>query len=107
MRDDKKIPLTQQLGQLAAEFINTNSNKTSLITVTNTMLEKNMGKVVFFVSVFPPESAGAAVGFLMRNRGECKAYIKQHSNMKKIPHVEFMLDTGEKNRQRVDELLFE
>lgn len=101
------IPLTQQLAQLASEFVNLNSNRTSLITVTNIDFSMKSKIVTFYVSVYPKEAEGPAIGFLMRKRGECKEYIKQRSNMKQIPHVEFKIDEGEKNRQRVDELLSE
>ena len=103
----KDTPRTQQLQQLASEFIATQSNRTSLITVTDTNLTNRGSVVTFYVSVFPEEAEGPALGFLMRKRGECKEYIKQHSNGKHVPHVEFVLDTGEKKRQRVDELLSE
>lgn len=104
MRGNKE-PLIQQLGQFAADFIHSQSNKTSLITVTNTELDTTMQTVTFRVSVYPESAEKVAMGFLMRKRGDCKEYIKKHSKMKRVPHVEFVLDSGEKNRQRVDELL--
>ena len=103
----RNIALTLQLQELAAEFINTESNKTSLITITNTELSDSLDKVTFLVSVFPEEAEGPALGFLMRKRGECKQYLKERSSMNRIPHVEFAIDTGEKKRRRVDELLGE
>ncbi len=103
----RKNALALRLQELAAEFVNRESNKTSLITITRTELTKTLDKVFFYVSVYPEDAEGPALGFLMRKRGECKEYIKQKAPMARIPHVEFLLDTGEKNRQRVDELLSE
>jgi ribosome-binding factor A len=97
--------LSLQLQEIAADFVNMQSNKTSLITITNTELTKALDKVTFFVSVYPESAEGPAVGFLMRKRGECKQYIKSKSRINRVPHVEFALDTGEKNRLRVEELL--
>ena len=103
--NQRKETLTQHLQELAAAYVSLNSNRTSLITITNTKLTDHNGKVTFYVSVFPEEAEGPAIGFLMRNRGECKQYIKEKSRLNSVPHVEFALDEGEKNRQRVDELL--
>lgn len=105
--NQRHIILTQHLQELAAAYVNTQSNKTSLITITNTELAHSLDKIIFYVSVFPETAEGPAIGFLMRKRGECKQYLKDHSNMNRIPHVEFMIDEGEKSRRRVDELLSE
>jgi len=103
----RHIMLTQHLQELASEFINLHSNRTSLITITNTDLSTSFDKITFYVSVFPEDAEGPALGFLLRNRGECKKFIQEKSNVGRIPHIEFALDTGEKNRLRVDKLLSE
>jgi len=105
--NQRDITLAQHLKELAAEFVSMNSNRTSLITITNAELTGKNEKITFYVSVFPEEAEGPAIGFLMRKRGECKQYLKQKSRVQFVPHVEFALDSGEKNRQRVDELLSE
>lgn len=102
---DRKATLIQELQRLAAEFVSMQSNRKSLITITNTSLSRSGDEVVFQVSVFPEDAEGPALGFLMRKRGECKEYIRNNSRINHMPHVEFALDTGEKNRQKIDELL--
>lgn len=96
-----------QLKALASEFVNLHSNHTSLITVTDVRLSPTLERVTFLVSTYPETAEGAALGFLMRKRGECRAYLKEHAPLRRIPHVEFEIDTGEKHRQRVDALLRE
>lgn len=105
--NQRDITLTQHLKELAAEFVSLNSNRTSLITITNAELTGTCEKITFYVSVFPEEAEGPAIGFLLRKRGECKQYLKEKSRVQRIPHVEFAIDEGEKNRRRVDELLSE
>ena len=95
----------QQLQSVAADFVSLHSNRQSLITVTDAKLTDRRSTVTFYVSVFPEEAEGPAIGFLMRKRGECKQYLMDKTRNKTIPHVEFALDEGEKNRQRVDQLL--
>jgi ribosome-binding factor A len=104
---DRRTSLALHLQELAAAFVSAESNRTSLITVTRAELSEKLDKVTFHVSVFPEDAEGPAIGFLMRKRGECREYIMEHASMKRVPHVEFVLDEGEKNRQRVDELLNE
>ena len=104
---NRNIRLIQQLQECAAEYVSKNSNRTSLVTVTRAEMRDRNENVTFYVSVFPEEAEGPALGFLMRKRGECKQYIKENSRIQRVPHVEFAIDEGEKNRQKVDELLSE
>lgn len=93
------------LAEVAANFINTWSNRRSLITLTRTTFSDAGDKVTFYVSVFPEDAEGPALGFLLRKRGECREYLKKHVRIARIPHVEFQIDDGEKQRRKVDELL--
>lgn len=99
------IQLEQQLGEVAATFVNTWSNRRSLITITRTELSPTLDRVTFHVSVFPEDAEGPAIGFLMRKRSECREYLKSHVQLGKVPHVEFIIDEGEKKRRQVDALL--
>ena len=105
MSKQRHTVLTQHLQELASDFVNTQSNRTSLITITNTELSHSLDVVTFYVSVFPETAEGPALGFLMRKRGDCKKFIKNKARMNHVPHVEFKIDVGEKSRRRVDELL--
>jgi ribosome-binding factor A len=96
---------TLRYQELASEFIALNSNRESLITVTNTVLSKKGDRVTFYVSVYPEDAESPALGFLMRKRGDVREYLKEKASLARIPHVEFLIDDGEKSRQRVDELL--
>ncbi len=104
---DHHTQRTLQLTELAARFVSERSNRTSLITVTRAAFPETEDRITFYVSVFPEEAEGPALGFLMRMRGECREYLKGHAPMGRIPHVEFVLDVGDKRRRRVEELLRE
>jgi ribosome-binding factor A len=100
-----RTQLAEQLKELAATFVGLESNRRTLITITDVALTDALDRVTFLVSVYPQESEGPALGFLLRKRGECRTYIKTHLPIARIPHVEFALDEGDKKRQRIDELL--
>lgn len=101
------VQLAEQLQAKASEYINTWSNRQSMITITSVQLSRSADKVTFCVSVYPEDAEGPALGFLMRKRGECREYLKKHVALGRIPHVDFVLDEGEKNRQKVESLLEE
>ncbi len=105
MSVNHKTQLTTLLQELAAKFVNLESNKTSLITITRAEMNEMLDRITFYVDVFPDSAEDVAIGFLMRKRGACRAYIKAHASIQRIPHVEFALDEGEKKRRRVDALL--
>lgn len=93
------------LKELASDYIARESNRESLITITNVELTRAGDRVTFYVSIYPESAEGPALGFLMRKRGEVREYMKTNGALGRLPHVEFELDAGEKRRQRVDELL--
>jgi len=94
-----------QLQEAAAAYIGKESNRQSLITVTRADLARHEDSVTFYVTVFPESAEGPALGFLLRKRGDVREYIKQTLPSKRVPHVEFALDEGDKHRRRVDDLL--
>ena len=89
----------------ASEFIQKESNRQSLITVTNISTSKDFQNATIFVTVFPEHKEEAGIDFLKRNQKEFKNYIKKETRLNKIPHFEFQIDSGEKSRQRIEELL--
>ncbi len=91
--------------QLAAKFLQEESSGQSLITVTNCDISPDLKNATIFISVLPVESEEFALNFARRKRKELKNYIKQNTKMKVIPFVDVQIDLGEKNRQRIDELI--
>jgi ribosome-binding factor A len=101
-RRDNRI--VETITHEAAIFIRREASGQSLITVTRTILSKNAERASVFVSVFPPEEARAALSFLSRLAGDFRGHLASHARLHPIPKIEFILDEGELNRQRLDEL---
>ncbi len=97
--------MKEQLRELAAEFLNRNSTRTALLTVTNIDLSPDLKNVTILLSVMPRDKEHGAVDFANRHRAEFLEHIKKHSKLRFLPFIEFAPDLGEQNRQRVDELL--
>lgn len=102
LRQDKVKDL---LKDLAADFLQNESNGTSLITVTGSNVSADFKKATIFITVFPADNEESALNFVKRKRKSFKEFAKTKVSMRRIPFFDFEIDKGEKNRQRIDELL--
>ena len=105
MNDDRHTKRAGLLKELAATFIRNEANSNPMITVTNVDLSPDMRRMIIFVTTIPDGREKDAVIFLKRNATEMRNYFKKHARIKNIPHLEFMVDAGEKHRQHMDELV--
>ena len=96
--------LSQQLQQKAAEYLQRESNRTSLITVTRCVLSENQKHATIFFTVLPTDKEAVAIEFVRRQRGDFIQFIRDTAKIGRLPLLDFKLDVGEKNRQRIDEL---
>jgi len=94
----------EELTKAAATFLNRESNRNSLITVTRTILSNDTRTAHIMVSVLPKDKEEAALHFLKRMRPHFKQFLKKSSKLPRIPFVDFCIDIGEINRQRLEEL---
>lgn len=104
MTEFKEEKTREEIQHLASKFVETESNRNSLITVTGVHLTKDFKRAVIFVTVFPESGEEKALNFLKRQRSEFKHYVKKNSRIGRIPFFDFEIDKGEKSRQRIDEL---
>lgn len=95
----------QKIKDLAGDFIARRSNRESLITVTNVMLSPDGKRADILVSVLPEKSEHVALLFLNRLKQDFREYLMEKTRLRIIPSVYFSLDGGEKNRQRISNLL--
>ena len=89
---------------LASKFIQRESNGTSLVTVTDVHIGDSGKQAIIFFTVLPKDKEKAAIDFLKRQRSEFREYAMEHSRMGRIPFFDFEIDSGEKNRQKIDEI---
>lgn len=91
----------------AGEFIERESNRNSLITVTRVYVPSDMKRATILCTVLPEGQEENAINFLKRLRGEFKDYFKKNVKMGRIPFFDFELDKGEKLAQRIRDLEIE
>jgi ribosome-binding factor A len=100
----RKERVSELLRHLAAEYLLKESDRTSLITVTNVAMSKDLSAATILVSIFPTDDEERAISFMKRKRPDFRDYVKKHSELKVVPFLDFEIDKGEKNRQKIDEL---
>lgn len=103
-RNEKVI---NNIKELAAQFLGKENNRTSLITVTSASCSPDLKKATIFITVLPSSKEDSALGFVKRQRGELREFLKKNMPIKTIPFIDIEIDMGEKNRQKIDELLRE
>lgn len=93
--------------ELSATFLGREANNTSLITVTGATCSPDLKRATIFISVLPEGREHTALDFTKRKRRELREYLKKNLQIKNIPFIDVEIDQGEKNRQKIDELLRE
>lgn len=101
---ERRDKVANRIKELAAEFINREASKSSLITVTGADCSPDLKHASIFISVLPVEKEAAALHFIERKLGELRESLKKNLEIKNIPFLQVKIDLGEKNRQRIDEL---
>ena len=107
MSEYRSEKITNHIKELAATFIEREAGPTSLITVTRVLLSPDNKRAKIMISVLPREKENAAYGFIRRNLGDLRKHVKKGLRINPIPFLEVEIDEGEKNRQRIDELLIQ
>ena len=100
----KDTKLQEVIRELAAEYFSRVSNRQSLITVTSVETFARGSKARILVTVLPVEQEEAAVSFLHRQLTDFREYVMEKARLMRVPYFEVALDTGEKNRQRMDDI---
>lgn len=91
--------------QLSAQFLSRENNKTSLITVTHATCSPDLKRGTIYITVLPLSKEHDALEFAKRKRPELREFLKKNMETKIIPFIDIDIDKGEKNRQKIDELL--
>lgn len=96
----------EAFAHFAAEFINRESNRQSLITVTRVTMSSDNKRADVFLTVFPDDKADGVMHFLKRQVSEFRDFVKSQTRGKFVPMFNFVYDVGEKNRQEIDALSY-
>ena len=100
-RDEK---LKDLIMKVAAEFMQRESNYTSIITITHVEVADRGQRATIYFTVLPESKEKGAIGFAKRSRAEFREFFASKARMRALPFFDFEIDMGEKNRQHIDEI---
>ncbi len=104
-QSNRQEKVANLIKELSAQFLGRESNNTSLVTVTSTTVSPDLKRGTIYITVLPIDKERTALEFAKRKRGELREFLKKNMETKMIPFIDIEIDLGEKNRQRIDELL--
>jgi ribosome-binding factor A len=90
--------------KLAAQYLLRESNTNSLITVTRTDIASDLKQATIYFTVLPESEENSVVEFLKRKEYDFKEYVRKNVSLQFLPKISFVLDLGEKNRIKIEEL---
>jgi len=100
----KEEQMKEELMHLAGQFLAREASHQSLITVTRSEMSSDLKYITLFISVFPTTAEKTALDFCKRERSAFRTFVIEKSALHFPPTIDFEIDIGEKNRQRIDEL---
>ena len=106
MASERQLKMSEMIRKHAAVFIERESTPQSLITVTNVTISPDFKNTTIFFTTIPEKEQNTALLFLQRKRSDLRDYLKKQMKTRIIPFVDIQIDEGERNRQKIDELLF-
>lgn len=102
---ERNEKVANRIKELAAEFLAREGNRTSLINVIHADCSPDLKRATIYITVLPVDKEKTALEFAKRKRGELRQFLKKNMPVKIIPFIDIAIDLGEKNRQKIDELL--
>jgi ribosome-binding factor A len=104
---DKHDRATTTIREALAVYIQHEANTNPLITVTNVTIAPDYKRATVMFTTLPDDREADAQVFLKRHATEMRDYLKKHTRLRRIPHLEFSVDYGERHRQHIDEIVRE
>jgi len=101
---DRDAKAAARLTELAAKYIAREAGRTTLITPTRTLFQRDHKHAVIHFTVFPDADAPNALAFMKRHRDDFRDFIKKEGRFKMLPFIEFAIDVGEEHRRHLDEI---
>ena len=100
----RQVQVEETIAHHAADFIAREIAVKALITVTHADMSPTYKEATIYFSVLPATMEKEALKFAKRARSDFRDYLRKNTKLHPIPTVDFAIDLGEKNRQRIDEL---
>ncbi len=102
IRDERMASILKTAASL---FVQGFSRPGIIITVTNIKLSEDAKNATIFFTVFPEHNENEVLKNLKNNAWEFRDVVMKKYKIGSPPLFDFKIDMGEKNRQKIDELI--
>lgn len=102
---ERQLKVANLLKEHVATYVLHEANTTPLITITRADISPDLKRAIIFFTTIPDGKEADALIFLRRSGSDIRGYLKRKALFKHIPHLDFMVDAGERHRQHVDEVM--
>jgi ribosome-binding factor A len=104
IKERKHDKLSSLIKEMAAEFLLRESNKQTLITVTDVSLSRDGKYATIFFTVYPEEKEKEVLSFTKRKIADFLKFLSEKKALIRFPFFDFKIDQGEKHRQKIDKI---
>ena len=104
---ERQAKVGNLLKEHVATFVLHEANTDPMITITRVDMSPDLKRAIIFFTTISDGREEDALIFLKRNGSEMRTYLKRKALFKRIPHLDFMVDAGERHRQHIDEVMQE
>ena len=104
MSGRRPTQVAEAIAHCAGDFLERESNHRSLVTATRADVSPDLKNVMVYLSILPHTFEDEVLSFAKRQRSNFRQYVKKHITLRFLPTIDFAIDYGEKNRQRIDDL---
>ena len=104
MAERRHAQVAEVIAHMAGDFFARESTASVLLTVTYADLSPDFKNATVYLSVLPEKEEDATLKMAKRLRSDFRVYMQKHSFLHPTPVIDFAIDHGEKNRQRIDDL---
>lgn len=101
---DRTLKIEGILKEAAATFVLHEANTNPLITITRVDISPDLKQALVFFTTIPAEGQADAQIFLKRSTTNFRQFLMNNIALRRIPHIDFMLDAGERHRQHLDDV---
>ena len=102
---ERKEKVEELIKRLAAEYLQHESNREALISVTHVDVSPDFKNAIVYISVMPESQEESVLNFAKRQRAGMRIFIKERIKTRILPFIDIAIDLGEKHRQKIDNIL--
>jgi ribosome-binding factor A len=107
MEHNRSEKIAIHIKEIASTFIERESNKSALISITRVEMADRDRSAMIYISVLPESGELSALNFLKRKRAEMRDAIKARLRVRTIPFLDVQIDSGQKALHNIEALLKE